>query len=223
MSNLYADIGGHGSVVAGVTREKNRVLLISGAADSDLTDTQCSPNTVHWTYDTWALAHGTGGAVVKNAGKTWFFITADYAFGHALARDTSAVVKVKGGQVLGEVFVPLNTLNFSSYLLQPRLRRDRSSALPMRVATRSTRSNRPLSLASLRGAAPRRATGVPFQRSRPGLVIGPRFDPDHGVLLGPQRPIPHICQTVRREDRRQISHHGACRRLFLGAALFAGG
>jgi branched-chain amino acid transport system substrate-binding protein len=104
--------------VAGVTREKNKVFLISGAADSDLTDKQCSPNTVHWTYDTWSLAHGTGGAIVKNGGKTWFFITADYAFGHALARDTGNVVKAAGGQVLGEVRVPLNTPDFSSYLLQ---------------------------------------------------------------------------------------------------------
>jgi len=104
--------------VADVVREKNKVFLISGAADSDLTDKQCSPNTVHWTYDTWSLAHGTGGAIVKKGGKTWFFITADYAFGHALARDTGAVVKAAGGQVLGEVRVPLNTPDFSSYLLQ---------------------------------------------------------------------------------------------------------
>jgi branched-chain amino acid transport system substrate-binding protein len=104
--------------VAGVTREKNKVFLVSGAADSDLTDKQCSPNTVHWTYDTWSLAHGTGNAIVQKGGKSWFFITADYAFGHALARDTGAVVKAAGGQVLGEVRVPLNTPDFSSYLLQ---------------------------------------------------------------------------------------------------------
>lgn len=104
--------------VSGVTREKNKVFLISGAADSDLTGKQCSPNSVHWTYDTWSLAHGTGGAIVKNGGKTWFFITADYAFGHALERDTSAVVAGAGGKVLGAVRAPLNTADFSSYLLQ---------------------------------------------------------------------------------------------------------
>ena len=104
--------------VSGVTREKNKVFLISGAADSDLTGKQCSPNSVHWTYDTWSLAHGTGGAIVKNGGKTWFFITADYAFGHALERDTSAVVAAAGGKVLGAVRAPLNTADFSSYLLQ---------------------------------------------------------------------------------------------------------
>ncbi|MGH7005962.1 MAG: ABC transporter substrate-binding protein, partial [Alphaproteobacteria bacterium] len=101
-----------------VVREKNKVFLISGAASSDLTGAKCSPNSVHWTYDTWALANGTGTAIVKTGGKSWFFITADYAFGHALERDTSAVVKKNGGEVLGQVRVPLNTQDFSSYLLQ---------------------------------------------------------------------------------------------------------
>ncbi len=118
--NAIADVPNSGVALAvsNVTREKNGVFLISGAADSDLTDKQCSPNSVHWTYDTWALAHGTGGAIVRQGGKTWFFVTADYAFGHALERDTSAVVKAAGGQVLGAVRAPLNTADFSSYLLQ---------------------------------------------------------------------------------------------------------
>jgi len=118
--NAIADVPNSGVALAvsNVTREKNGVFLISGAADSDLTDKQCSPNSVHWTYDTWALAHGTGDAIVQNGGKTWFFITADYAFGHALERDTGAVVKAAGGKVLGAVRHPLNTPDFSSYLLQ---------------------------------------------------------------------------------------------------------
>ena len=101
-----------------VTREKNKVFLVSNAATSDLTGPKCSPNTVHWTYDTWMLAHGTGGAVVRNGGDTWFFLTADYAFGHALERDTTAVVLANGGKVLGSVNVPLNNQDFSSFLLQ---------------------------------------------------------------------------------------------------------
>jgi branched-chain amino acid transport system substrate-binding protein len=101
-----------------VVREKNKVFLVSGAATSDLTGPKCSPNTVHWTYDTWALANGTGKAIVKTGGTTWFFITADYAFGHALERDTAAVVEANGGKVLGRVRVPLNTSDFSSFLLQ---------------------------------------------------------------------------------------------------------
>src|SRR5205809_5546766 len=101
-----------------VTREKNKLFLVSGAATSDLTGKPCSPNTIHWTYDTWVLAHGTGSAIVKTGGKTWFFLTADYAFGHALERDTEAVVVKEGGKVLGKVRHPLNAQDFSSFLLQ---------------------------------------------------------------------------------------------------------
>jgi branched-chain amino acid transport system substrate-binding protein len=104
--------------VSDVTREKNKVFLVSGAATSDLTGPKCSPNTIHWAYDTWMLANGTGKSIVKTGGKTWFFITADYAFGHALERDTTAVVVANGGKVLGHVNVPLNTQDFSSFLLQ---------------------------------------------------------------------------------------------------------
>ncbi len=104
--------------ISEITREKNKVFLVSGAAASDLTGPKCSPNTVHWTYDTWALAHGTGTAVVKSGGDTWFFLTADYAFGHALERDTAEVVKANGGKVVGAVRHPLNTADFSSFLLQ---------------------------------------------------------------------------------------------------------
>jgi len=104
--------------VQDVMREKQKVFLISGAAASDLTGKACSPTGVHWTYDTYALAHGTGGALVKQGGDTWFFITADYAFGHALQRDTADVVTKAGGKVLGSVDVPLNNADFSSFLLQ---------------------------------------------------------------------------------------------------------
>jgi branched-chain amino acid transport system substrate-binding protein len=104
--------------VQDVARDKNKVLLISGAAASDLTGKACSPTSVHWTYDTLALANGTGAAIVRAGGDTWFFITADYAFGHNLERDTSGVVEEYGGQVLGSVLAPLNTADFSPFLLQ---------------------------------------------------------------------------------------------------------
>ena len=104
--------------VAQIVKEKNKVQVNSGAGSSDLTGKACTPNTVHWTYDTWMLAHGTGSAVVKSGGDTWFFLTADYAFGHALERDTAEVVKASGGKVLGDVKVPLGTQDFSSFLLQ---------------------------------------------------------------------------------------------------------
>ena len=101
-----------------IVREKNKVFLNSGAAASDLTGPKCSPNTVHWTYDTWALANGTGKAMVKTGGDTWFFITADYAFGKALERDTAEVVLANGGKVLGSVRHPFPGTDFSSFLLQ---------------------------------------------------------------------------------------------------------
>jgi branched-chain amino acid transport system substrate-binding protein len=104
--------------VSEVAREKNKVFLVSGAAISDLTGPKCSPNTVHWTYDTWMLAHSTAGALAKSGGDSWYFLTADYAFGHALERDATAVVLASGAKVLGSVSHPLNNQDFSSFLLQ---------------------------------------------------------------------------------------------------------
>ena len=104
--------------VSQVAANKNKVFVGSGPASSDLTGSKCNANTVHWTYDTWALANGTGSAIVKTGGDTWFFLTSDYAFGHALERDTEAVVIKNGGKVLGKVRHPLNTADFSSFLLQ---------------------------------------------------------------------------------------------------------
>jgi branched-chain amino acid transport system substrate-binding protein len=101
-----------------IAREKNKALIVSTGATSDLTGKACSPTAIHWTYDTWALAHGTGSAIVKTGGDTWFFLTADYAFGHALERDTEAVVLKNGGKVLGKVRHPFPTSDFSSFLLQ---------------------------------------------------------------------------------------------------------
>lgn len=101
-----------------ITKEKNKVFLGSGPATADLTGPACTPNTVHWTYDTWALANGTGKAIVETGGKSWFFLTADYAFGHALERDTKAVVEANGGKVVGAVRTPFPGTDFSSFLLQ---------------------------------------------------------------------------------------------------------
>jgi len=105
--------------VSNVARLKNKVMIASSTASADLTGSQCSPNTIHWTYDTWMLAHSTGGAMVKAGGDTWFFITADYAFGHAMERDTANFVTQAGGKVLGNVHTPFpGTTDFSSFLLQ---------------------------------------------------------------------------------------------------------
>jgi branched-chain amino acid transport system substrate-binding protein len=101
-----------------LTRDKNKVLLLSGAGSSDLTGPACSPNGIQWTYDTYALAHVAGKALVERGENTWFFVTADYAFGHALERDTADVVKASGGQVVGAVRAPFGAADFSSFLLQ---------------------------------------------------------------------------------------------------------
>ncbi|MGB8183151.1 MAG: ABC transporter substrate-binding protein [Stellaceae bacterium] len=101
-----------------VAKERGKVTLISNGGSSELTGKFCSPTGVHWTYDTYALAHVTGKAIVQQGGKSWFFITADYAFGHQLQDDTAAVVKASGGTVVGSVNVPLNNADFSSFLLQ---------------------------------------------------------------------------------------------------------
>jgi len=104
--------------VTEIVKEKDRVFLVSGAATTELTGAACSPNTIHWTYDTYALAVGTGRAMVQEGGDSWFFITADYAFGHQLEEDTANVVVEEGGEVLGAVRHPLSSSDFSSYLLQ---------------------------------------------------------------------------------------------------------
>jgi branched-chain amino acid transport system substrate-binding protein len=104
--------------VSALTREKNKIHINSGGGSSDITGVACSPNTVHWTYDTYALSNVAGKAMVKRGEDTWFFVTADYAFGMALERDAANVVKESGGKVIGDVRHPLNSSDFSSFLLQ---------------------------------------------------------------------------------------------------------
>jgi len=118
--DVIADTPNSGVALAvnNIVREKNAILLNSGAATADLTGKACTPNTISFTYDTYMLANGTGKALTKAGGDSWFFLTADYAFGHALERDTSSVVIANGGKVLGSVKHPLNTSDFSSFLLQ---------------------------------------------------------------------------------------------------------
>ncbi|MCA3339530.1 MAG: ABC transporter substrate-binding protein [Roseomonas sp.] len=108
-----------GLAVSNVAREKNKAYINVGSATADLTGAQCSPNTIHWAYDTFMLARSTGGATVRAGGDTWFFITADYAFGHALERDTTNFVRAAGGRILGQVRTPFpGTTDFSSFLVQ---------------------------------------------------------------------------------------------------------
>jgi branched-chain amino acid transport system substrate-binding protein len=118
--DIFMDVLNSGVALAvnNLVKEKNSIMINTGAATSDLTNAQCSPNTIHWVYDTYMLANSTGQALVKAGGDTWYFLTADYAFGHALERDTTAVVLKSGGKVIGTVKHPLNSSDFSSFLLQ---------------------------------------------------------------------------------------------------------
>jgi branched-chain amino acid transport system substrate-binding protein len=122
VENVDAILGLGNSAVAlavqGITQEKNRIDIVTAAGSTDLTGKACSPNGVHWVYDTYALASGTASAIVKQGGDSWFFLTADYAFGHSLERDAANVVKKMGGKVAGQVRAPLNTSDFASYLVQ---------------------------------------------------------------------------------------------------------
>ena len=147
-------IGGTNSgtalAMAKVAAEKKKPFIVVGAASSALTNEQCSPYTVHYAYDTVALAKGTGNAVVKAGGKSWYFLTADYAFGAQLQNDTSTVVKAAGGTVVGSVKHPLTPATSRRSCCRRSRARRRSSAWPTPAATPSTRSRRPTSSASPR-------------------------------------------------------------------------
>jgi branched-chain amino acid transport system substrate-binding protein len=123
--NVIADVPNSAVALAvqQVSREARKIVLISAAASADLTGPNCSPYSVHWTYDTYAAAQGTARAVMKSGGDSWFFITADYAFGYALERDAGGLIRSEGGIVLGDVKSPLGTVDFSRYLLQAKTSR----------------------------------------------------------------------------------------------------
>ncbi len=184
-----------------VARAKNKVILVSGAASSDLTGKACAPTSVHWTYDTVALANGTGSAVVKAGGDTWFFITADYAFGHALERDTATIVKENGGKVLGQVRAPLNTSDFSSYSAagagvrrqghrarQCRRRHDQHDQAGGRIRHRPGRPEA------------RRSVDLPDRRAQPRPQDRQRSAADLGLLLGPGRRRARLLEALLGQD-----------------------
>jgi branched-chain amino acid transport system substrate-binding protein len=142
-----------GLAIQQTAKEKKRIYLITGPATSDMTGKQCSPYGIHWIYDTYALSHGTGTALTKTGGDTWFFITADYAFGYALERDTVVAVQAAGGKVLGSVRAPLGTADFSSYWCRRRRRAQRLWGLPTPGPTFRTASSRRPNLACPKAAS----------------------------------------------------------------------
>ena len=183
--------------VSQVTNQKNKLFLVSGAAASDLTGPKCNANTIHWTYDTWMLANGTGKALVKTGGDTWFFLTADYAFGHALERDTAAAVEANGGKVLGKVRHPLNTNDFSSFLLQAQASKAKIIGLANAGGDTINCDQAGRRIRHRQGRSEvRRTAGVRQRRqcARSADRAGP--DPDGNLVLGHERCQPRLDQAL---------------------------
>ena len=204
----------------GVAGQKHRIYLATDPASSDITGKLCNPYTVHWVYDTAALANGTGSAVVKAGGDTWFFVTADYAFGYALERDVTKVVKANGGKVVGGVRAPLNTSDFSSFLLQAQA----SGAKVIGLANAGGDTINSIKQAAEFGIVKggQKLAGLLVFISDVhslGLQAGAGSQPDRGVLLGPERRDPRLREALWREVRRQDADQHPGRVLFGDQAL----
>ena len=224
--DMIVDVPNSGVALAvnEVAREKNKVFLVSGAASSDLTGPKCSPDTVHWTYDTWMLANGTGKALVKTGGDTWFFLTSDYAFGHALERDTTAVVLANGGQVLGGVLHPLNTSDFSSFLLQAQASKAKIIGLANAGGDTINAIKQGAEFGITAGGQQFAGLLVFISDVKSlGLKIGPGTGFDRDLVLGHERRHSRLDQALAGRAAGQVSDHGASRRLFGGHALSEGG
>ncbi len=224
--DVIVDVPNSGVALAvnNVVKEKNGVYINSGAATSDLTNAQCSPNTVHWTYDTYMLAHTTGQALVKAGGDTWFFLTADYAFGAALERDTTAVINANGGKVVGGVKHPLNTSDFSSFLLQAQSSKAKIIGLANAGGDTTNSIKQAAEFGIVKGGQ-KLAALLLFLTDVKAIGLETRAGPElhRDLLLGHERPDPRILQEIRRaHEERRAADHGAGRRLFGPAALFQG-
>ena len=197
--DVIADVPNSGVALAitQVAANKNKIFLGSGPASSDLTGPKCNMNNVHWTYDTWMLANGTGKAMVKTGGDTWFFLTSDYAFGHALERDTAAVVEANGGKVLGKVRHPINTNDFSSFLLQAQA----SKAKVIGLANAGGDTINSIKQASEFGIVKggQKLAGLLVfvaDVNALGLQTAQGADADRDLLLGPERSDPRLDQAL---------------------------
>ena len=208
--------------VAGLVRERDRVALLTGPASSDLTGKACSPNHVHWTYDTWSLGNGTGRALVAEGGDTWFFIAADYTFGRLLAGDTAHFVTAAGGEVLGTAYTPFpETTDFSSFLL----RAQASGAKVIGLANSGTNTINCVKQAAEFGLtrARRPARRAADDDHRRALRWGSRprrgWSLTESLLLGPERRHPGLQPALRAAAGGPHAEHGAGRRLLGDAAL----
>ena len=224
--DVFVDVLNSGVALAvnNLVKEKNAIMINTGAATSDLTNAQCSPNTIHWTYDTYMLANSTGQALVKAGGDSWFFLTADYAFGHALERDTTAVVIKSGGKVIGSVKHPLNTADFSSFLLQAQASKAKIIGLANAGGDTTNSIKQAAEFGIVKGGQKLAGlllfmTDVHCARSESGA--GPELH--RNLLLGPERRHPGVLQALFRAHEEQgAADDGAGRRLFGPDALLQG-
>ena len=207
--------------VSNLVKDKNSILINSGGASADITGKACTPNTLSVTYDTYMLANGTGKALTKAGGDSWFFLTADYAFGFALERDTSAVVTANGGKVLGGVRHPLNTSDFSSFLLQAQASKAKVVGLANAGGDTTNAIKQAAEFGIVAGGQKLAASAAVHQRRS---LAGPedRTGPDlHRILLlGHERPDPRLVEEVCGADQgRRDAVDDAGRTLFRRAAL----
>ncbi len=203
-----------------ITKDKGKAFLVSGAASSDLTGKACTPNTVHWTYDTWMLANGTGSSIVKTGGDTWFFLTADYAFGLALERDTEAVVLKNGGKVLGKVRHPLNTQDFSSFLLQAQSSKAKIVGLANAGGDTTNSIKQAAEFGIVKGGQNLAGLLVFLTDVHAlGLPTAQGLDRDQYVLLGLERSDARVLEALCRRQQGYSSDDGSRRRVRRGAAL----
>ena len=215
-----------GLAVAEVAREKDKVFLVCGAGTTDLTGPRCAPTTVHWTFDTYMLARSNGGALVKAGRKSWFFLTANYAFGQALQKDATAFIEQAGGSVVGSVSYPFpQTTDFSSFLLQAQS--SNAEVLALANAGADTinciKQAAEFGLIGSGGMNPRRDADVHPRRARSRASGGTRFGVDRDVLLGSERPDPRLHQARGAEDGSGLAAGHGARRVLRGHAALSQG
>ncbi len=204
-----------------LSKEKKKIDIVVGAATSRLTGDACTPYGFHWAYDTHALAVGTGGALVEAGGDTWFFLTADYAFGYALEKDTTDIVNAKGGKVLGSVRIPLNSSDFSSFLLQAQSSKAKIIGLANAGldTTNSIKQAAEFGIVKRRPEA-RRPADDAGGSARPRLAGSPRPGSHRRLLLGPRRQGARLRRALHAAHRPD-AEHDPCRHLFGDAATIS--
>ena len=210
--------------VNAIAKQANKVLLVSGGGTSDLTGKDCSPNTVHWTYDTWGQANTVGTAVTKAGSDSWYLMTVDYSFGYALERDAADAIRKAGGKILGTVRHPLGTSDLSSFLLQAQASGAKVIGLGSAGADTMNAVKQAQEFGIVDGGQRLVAMLMVLNDiAGMGLDAAPGAVSVGGVLLGPQRWDPRLGQEVRRGQQWPLPEHGSCRGLLQHPPLLEDG